>query len=179
MRNAPLFFVGVALALGIHTSSAQGTYRRTDVDSTGQLRILLANGHVIRPPKDSDQVAFEQVALSTDHRIVGWVGLYPNCCTSYPIPLRLVLLRAGGGRTVISNASPIWQWAFAPDGRSVVIRQAPVHGAAPQYYELRDSQTGRLIATAEADSTSPIALPPWLHAAIPLPASSPPLSNER
>jgi hypothetical protein len=167
MRNSPLVIACVALGLGTHTSSAQRAYRRADIDSTGQLRIVLATNHVIRPSKDSDQVAFEQVALSADHRIVGWVALFPNCCTSYPIPLKLVLLRIDGSRTVISNALPIWQWAFAPDGKNVVIRQAPVHGGAPMSYELRAIRTGRLIAAAQMDSATRTALPPWARAAIP------------
>ena len=59
MRNSPLVIVLVAFALGTHTSSAQRTFRRADIDSTGQLRIVLSNNRVIRPPKDSDQVSFE------------------------------------------------------------------------------------------------------------------------
>ena len=154
-ENAQLstLVVFVVLALGTHTSSAQGTFRRADIDSTGQLRVVLVDNRIIRPPKDSDQVTFEQVALSADRRIVGWVALYPNCCTSYAIPLKLVLLRTDGSRTVISNEMPIWQWAFAADGRNVVIRQASVHVAAPMYYELRAIRTGRLIARAQTDST--------------------------
>lgn len=168
MHQSSLIVVGVALALGTRASSAQSTYRRADIDAAGQLRIVLTNAHVIRPPKDSDQVAFEQVAMSADHRLVGWVALYPNCCTTYPIPLKLVLLRSGGGRTVISNELPIWQWAFAADGKSVVIRQAPVHGVAPTFYEQRDTRTGRVLATAETDSTTPAtALPAWARGAMP------------
>ena len=180
MRRSLLLLVGVAFALGAHTSFAQATFRRADIDSTGQLRIFLSNRHVIRPPKDSDQVAVEQITVSVDHRTVGWVVLFPNCCTSYPIPLKLVLLRTDGGRTVISNELPIWQWAFAADRRSVVIRQAPVHGAAPMGYEQRDIWTGRLIADVQMDSaTPPAALPAWVRAAMPRRAPLPPLSNER
>jgi hypothetical protein len=179
VRNSAVLIVCVALALGRRTGSAQATIRRADIDSTGQLRIVLADNRVISPPKDSDQVAFEQLALSADHRVVGWVARYPNCCTTYAVPLKLVLLRAGGGRTVIGNELPIWQWAFAADGRSVVIRQAPVHGAAPTSYERRDIRTGRVIATALADSSTRRAPPAWVRIAMPRPASSPPLPNER
>ena|SRR5215204_5273168 len=180
MRLSPLLIVGVALALGSHTSSAQRTYRRAHVDSMGQLRIMLSNNRVIRPSKDSGQVGFEQVTMSADRRTVGWVALYPNCCTSYSIPLRLVLLRADGGRTVISNELPIWQWAFAADGRTVAIRQAPVHGAAETSYERRDIRTGRLLATAQSDSaTPPSALPVWARQAMPKRGPLPPPSHER
>jgi hypothetical protein len=173
MRNFSLLIIAVALALGANRSSAQRTYRRADIDSAGRLRIVLSNKHVIWPPKDSAQVAFEQVALSADGRIVGWLALYPNCCTSYPIPLKLVLRRMDGSRTVISNALPIWQWAFAAGEQNVVIRQAPVHGAAPVYYELREIRTGRLIAAVQADSAT--ALPAWARAAQPKSARAPPL----
>jgi hypothetical protein len=113
MSVVPLFIVGVALSLGAKASSAQRSYRGADIDSTGQLRIRITNDGVIRPSKDSEQVAFDQVALSPDQRVVGWVALYPNCCTSYPIPLTLVLLRSDGSRAVIS-------WA-----RAVVRSRAP------------------------------------------------------
>jgi hypothetical protein len=97
MRLSPLLIVGVALALGARTSSAQRTYRQANVDSTGQLRIVLSTNRVIRPSKDSGQAGFEQVTMSADHRIVGWVALYPNCCTSYAIPAQTRL--APGRRT--------------------------------------------------------------------------------
>src|ERR671921_399500 len=103
MRHTPLLIVGVALALAAHTATAQRTVRRADLDSSGRLRILISTGRVIRPSKDSGQVAFEQITVSADRRMVGWVALHRNCCTSYPIPLELVLLRADGGRTVIGN----------------------------------------------------------------------------
>jgi hypothetical protein len=179
MRNVPLLVTCVSLALWTHAAAAQGTYRRAELDSAGQLRIVLSTNQVVRPSKDSNQVAFAQIALSADRRVVGWAALYPNCCTSYPIPLKLVLLRPDGGRTVISNELPIWRWAFAAKGRTVVIRQAPVHGAAPVHYELREIRTGRLIATAEANSASTTALPAWVSNAMSRQTSSAPLSKER
>jgi hypothetical protein len=158
--------ISFALAMGAHASPAQRTFRTADVDAAGQLRIMRSNRQVIRPAADSGQVGFEQAALSADHRTVGWLALYPNCCTSYPIPLALVLLRTDGRRTVIRNDLPIWQWAFVGDGRSVVIRQAPVHGAAPTFYERRDVRTGRVLATAHADTSAPEALPAWVRGAM-------------
>ena len=178
-HNSTVLIACAALALATNSSFAQRTVRRADIDSTGQLQVVLSDGRVISAPKDSAQVAFEQVALSADHRIVGWVALYENCCTTYPIPLKLVLLRVDGDRTVITNDLPIWQWAFAADGRSVVIRQAPVHGPAPTFYERHDIRTGHLTATAIADATTSVVLPAWARPAMPPPTPAPPLSNER
>ena len=78
MLNSPLLVLGIVVALGAQTVPAQGTFPRADIDSAGQLRIVLSSGRVIRLPKDSDQVAFEQVVFSANHRIVGWLALYPN-----------------------------------------------------------------------------------------------------
>ena len=151
----------VAAALAGRESVAQQIYRRADVDSTDQLRIVLSDGRTIRPPKDSDQVAFGQVAISPDRRTVGWVALFRNSDTTYPIPLTLVLLTAGAERTVVSNGLPIWQWSFLADGRKVAIRQSPVHGAAPDHYELRDIQTGSLVSSFDADSAHAGDIPAW------------------
>lgn len=167
MQHSSRLIAAIALTLGAHASTAQTSFRHAGLDSTGQLRVVLSTGQVLHPRKDSAQVAFEQVALSADQRVVGWLALYPNCCTSYPIPLKLVLLRVDGGRTIISNALPIWQWAFADNARNVVIRQTPVHGPAPMSYELRAVRDGRVLATAQTDSAGHGALPAWARAAIP------------
>ena len=98
--------VCIAMSLAGTRSSAQQTYRRADVDTLGQLHIITASGSQIDPRKDSDQVAFDQVAISDDHRSVGWVAMYPNCCTSYPIPLELVVLTDGTTRTYTGNGLP-------------------------------------------------------------------------
>jgi hypothetical protein len=166
MRNSSACIALVACTLGVHTSSAEATFRRAAIDSTGQLTMTLANDRVLRPPKDSNQVSVDQVALSADRRLIGWVALYPNCCTSYPIPLELVILRTDGSRTVITTTLPIWQWAFTSDGRNVVIRQAPAHGAVRTSYELRAIGTGQLIAHAETDSAQRGSLPAWIRIAV-------------
>jgi hypothetical protein len=171
MRHS-LLIIAASMTLGAESSSAQGFFRRAEVDSLGEVRITLADKSIIRPPKESTQAGVEQLALSADHRVVGWVVLYPNCCTSYPIPLKLVLLRAGGRRTVISDGLPVWQWAFSPDGGSVVIRQAPVHGDAPVSYEQRDIRSGRVIASTITDSTT--ALPGWARPVVAKPTASTP-----
>jgi hypothetical protein len=177
MRNS--IVACLALSLTARAAVAQRTFRRAAVDSAGQVRIVLSNHHVIRPQKDSNQVAFDRPAVSPDRRTVGWLALYPNCCTTYPIPLELVLLRADGARTVIGGDLPIWQWGFAADGRSVVVRRSPVHGDAPVYYERRDIRTGRLTATARADGAAPGALPAWTRSARSSAEGTPPRFRER
>ena len=35
------------------------------------------------------------IKIAEDGRTVGWTVLYDNCCTSYPIPLLLVIYKDG------------------------------------------------------------------------------------
>src|ERR1043166_4892128 len=121
-----LILVGLAAAVESNACAAQVSYRRVDLDSGGQLHIITSTGRAVRPPKDSGQVAFEQVAISTDRRTVGWLALYPNCCTSYAIPLKLVLLTAGSTRAFAGHGLPIWRWSFLANDRRVAFAQAPV-----------------------------------------------------
>lgn len=161
--------LGVVAALAGRERTAQQTYRRADVDSSGQLRIIVAGGRTIRPPTDRGQVDVGQIAISPDRRTVGWVALYSNEGPTYPIPLELVLLTAGTARTVVGNGLPIWQWAFSADGRRVVLRQAPLHGAAPAHYELREILTGGLVSSFDAEAAPSRALPRWVRGLSPPP----------
>jgi hypothetical protein len=121
------------------------------------------------PAKDSDQVAFSNAEISPDHRSVGWLRLYPNCCTSYPIPLALVVRTEGRDRVFEGRGLPIWDWTFLGSQR-VAYRQAPVHGLAPTHYELHGLRTGGLISSFDAEpdtgtsNASTTSLPDWVRA---------------
>ena len=146
---------------------AQTTYRRAAIDTTGQLRLITSGGKSIAPPKDSGQVGFESALVSDDRRSVGWLALYPNCCTTYPIPLKLVVRTPGRVRVFDGSGFPIWRWAFIDDAKLIAYRQAPVHGDAPAHYELRDLETGKLIdqfdLLARDPSATPSTLPLWVR----------------
>jgi hypothetical protein len=156
--------VCIAISLAGTRSSAQQGYRRADIDTLGQLRIITVSGRQIDPRKDSDQVAFDQVAISADHRSVGWVALYSNCCTSYPIPLKLIVLTDGTTLTLAGNGLPLWRWSFSADGKRIAFRQAPIHGEEHSHFELRDLRTGRLVDSFDADSANLRDAPAWVRA---------------
>jgi hypothetical protein len=40
-------------------------------------------------------VRCERPIVAEDKQTVGWLIDYENCCTSYPIPLTLVIFRSG------------------------------------------------------------------------------------
>jgi hypothetical protein len=126
--------------------AAEDIYVQAGIDQAGQLRIVIKNGREIVPKKDAEQVAFDKPAISQDGRAVGWVALYPNCCTSYPIPMKLMVLSNGRVRTFTGGGLPVWQWSFQNGGKRVAFEQETVHGGLGIHYELRDVATGRLIA---------------------------------
>jgi hypothetical protein len=137
---ASVLVIGSASRVG-----AQTMYSRAVLDSTAGLQLTTSTGRRIFAAKDSGQVGFAAPAISSNRRRVGWLALYPNCCTSYPIPLKLVVRTADKDHVFEGNGLPIWKWTFVDGGARVAFQQTPVHGDAPAHYELRDAGTGRLI----------------------------------
>jgi hypothetical protein len=151
MRSGSAALCVVSVLAAGSASAATETYVRATVGRSGQLRIVTAAGRVILPRRLTRQdvfgrqVGFDKVAISRDRRTIGWLAEYPNCCTSYPIPLALVLYSNGRTRTLTGIGLPIWQWCFEADGKHVAFEQETVHGGIGIHYELRDVATGRLI----------------------------------
>jgi len=147
---------------------AADRYIDASVDQSGNLRISTANGRSIIVPKDHDQEGFDHIAITADGAAVGWLALYPNCCTSYPIPLKLFVYVSGKTRTFTGAGLPIWRWAFAADGKRVAFEQETVHGGWGIHYELRDVASGRLIREynpAVGDDNQPLpnqTVPSWV-----------------
>ena len=162
-----LVVVLVSFVMIAPRAEAQTTYRRAVIDTSGQLRLTTSAGKSIVPPKDSGQVGFQSAIISDDRRSVGWLALYPNCCTTYPIPQKLVVRTPGRVRVFDGSGFPIWRWAFIDDAKLIAYRQAPVHGDAPAHYELRDLDTGKLVDEFDApvsdSSATQRKLPLWVR----------------
>jgi hypothetical protein len=102
-RLAPALTVAtmaLVVLAGRAAAQASETYDTAKVDAAGRLTVITADRREIHIPVDSDQVGIDRVGISPDHRTAGWLALFPNCCTSYPIPLKLVLL-SGRGDTLV------------------------------------------------------------------------------
>lgn len=122
------------------------TYVQATVDARGQLHILTQDRREIVPKKEPEQVGFDLPQISPDDHAVGWLEMYPNCCTSYPIPLALVIYAHGKLRKYRGSGLPVWQWRFEAQGKQVAFEQETVHGGMGVHYELHDVKTGRLLA---------------------------------
>lgn len=147
--------------IGFSTScTAAELYEKVQLDSNGQLHIVTRDNRDILPSKRElqiggkieKQVDFWQAAVSDDKTTVGWLAQYPNCCTSYPIPLELVIYRNGKTLHVFNeNELPIWIWKFEAKGTQVGFKQETVHGGGGLHYELREIIAGRLVQRYDGD----------------------------
>lgn len=143
--SAVLLGASLFLAPRFAFSAAEG-YQRVWIDQAAALHIVTTDGRDIVPQRDAEQVGIDKVVISSDGLAVGWVATYPNCCTSYPIPLKLLVYANGELRTFTGTGLPIWQWQFQASNKHVAFRQETVHGGLGIHYELRDVLSGQLIA---------------------------------
>jgi hypothetical protein len=147
------FAVGVIVVLMSYPTAAQtprsGTYASAEIDAAGRLRITTSSGRTITVPKERDQSSFANPVVSTDRTAVGAQANYPNCCTSYDIPLQLIVYAGGKVHRFKGTGLPIFVWHFADGGTRVAYGQEPVHFGCETHYELRDVQSERLLAAAD------------------------------
>jgi hypothetical protein len=125
------------------------TYDSAKTDGQGNLVISTSRGRTILVPKEGEQSSFARPVLSTARTAVGAQAEYPNCCTSYDIPLQLVIYAGGKVHRFKGNGLPIFWWHFADSGSRIAFGQTTVHFGCEIHYELRDIQTERLVATAD------------------------------
>jgi hypothetical protein len=168
------FLAGFALTAAL--ASAQERYVAASVDKSGALRIETAAGLVVVPEREPErefigkQVGYDDIQISTNGLAVGWLALYPNCCTSYPIPLALVVYSNGNKRSYTGTGLPVWKWRFMAAGTQIAFRQETVHGGLGVNYELRNVLNGELVARYSPEvgpDNQPLAgqqLPEWVAA---------------
>jgi hypothetical protein len=175
------FAVIVMIAAGrVDLATAQEqrgeVYTAASVGNDGDLHITTTNGREIVVARSDDkrsveaqQAHFEGPVLSSDRRAVGSRAFYANCCTSYEIPLALVVYADGRAHRLTGSGLPIFLWHFADDGTMVAFGQEPVHFGCSVHYELREIRSERLIDSAdvpepcgEEPNPQPVTVPEWV-----------------
>src|SRR5262245_36812451 len=91
---------------------ARETYESASIDEKGRLVIITSDRRTIVVPKDGDQSSFSAPLVSPDRTAVSAQAMFPNCCTSYDIPLQLVVYAGGRAHRFTGNGLPIFQWHF-------------------------------------------------------------------
>jgi hypothetical protein len=117
------------------------------------------------PKTEEEQRGYAQPQVSGDGRLVGWVALETACCTSYPLPITLVLLREDRSLVRFEEGLPIWAWKFEKGG-TIAFRQRTTHGTSTITYKLIRIRDRKLIGQYEcfsedASSESP-RVPNWV-----------------
>ena len=152
----PILMLALALAPQA-AGRAPSQLVRAYIGSDGGAHVVDGAGRDVALPKQPGQVAASDPRLSPDRRFAGWLIEEANCCTSYPIPLRLALYWSGRV-TIISDGLMIYDWTFVA-GRRVAISTGTVHGATARHLALFDARTGRRLGEWTGPSTS--AAPAW------------------
>src|SRR5689334_19424815 len=130
------------------------TYASADVDQDGNLRIVRSDRHTLTVPRSGEsktsgkQTSFEKVAISSDHTAVGALEDYPNCCTSYDVPLRLLVFVNGRTHRFVGIGLAIFEWHFVDGGRRVAFGETTVHGTCEKYWQLWEIEPERRLAQA-------------------------------
>ena len=152
-------------------------YAAATLGNDGNLHIMTTNGRAIVVAKPDDQRSvetqkayFEKPVVSKNQRAVGSRVFYPNCCTSYEIPLTLVVYADGRTHRFTGSDLPVFLWHFADDGATVAFSQEPVHFGCSIHYELREIRSERLVDSADVpepcgqDPTpQPVKVPEWVN----------------
>jgi hypothetical protein len=89
------------------------------------------------------QASIDQPIVVADGRTVGWLVNFPNCCTSYPIPLMVVFFC--GGR-IIRRVTPyraVFKFSFVDGGRKAAYFMDTLHGNIDPECVLIDIESGK------------------------------------
>ena len=142
---------------------------------TGSLHIIYSDGTEIvqtLPPlkRSTDKqvvfnaVGFSGVELAQDRQTLGWTIKVENCCTSYSIPLSVVVFRHKQVLHTFDQGQMVWSWMFLEGGKEVAVVFGPTHGPEVGDYRLYDVKTGNLVSEVwgDADAQSlKIGAPDW------------------
>jgi hypothetical protein len=129
---------------------------------TGPLHIVYDDGtevvKTLPPLKEStenetvfNEVGFSDVHLAADRQTLGWTMDVENCCTSYPIPVRVVIFRNRKVLHTFAQGQMVWSWMFVRGGEQVAAVFGPTHGPEVGDYRLHDIKTGKLLSEVFGD----------------------------
>jgi hypothetical protein len=124
-------------------------YSGIELSDDGTHLIRRTDGSSIALPQFRYQVEIEATRVSDDGKRVGWLVDLPNCCTSYPVPILLVIFKDRVVEKVTEVGQCIFDWAFVRHGTAVSYYQSTLHGTDYRGFTLRDIRTDAVLATYE------------------------------
>lgn len=155
---AAIAMLALLFSAAIATDAKTPDYTRIYKGKDGLVHLVIQNGRVQVMPKLPQQVQVQSLKISPDRRVAGWLVDYPNCCTSYPVPQRLVLV-SGRIQRSVRTGQIFWDWCFVKRGKEVAVALGPTHGTDIPELRLFETKTGKLLANVYAGKSCDI--PSW------------------
>lgn len=144
--TASLLIVGAGLCSAQTYSAIDPPNTNSDIGGVPRLSILKTDGSAVAAPRFRGQVGFSGVHISVDGHRIGWLALMPNCCTSYPVPLKLVIFKGDKIERVIDEGIGVFDWTFENDDTRVAYVEDTLHFSTGKSAALRDIASGKEIA---------------------------------
>jgi len=149
------FLLPILLSVSLFRASAFSQspeterYKSVQIDDKGRLNLGMETGAEKPAPRLKGQVRFEEAAISSDRKTVGWLVDYPDPSVTYyrgaTIPGSLVLYRDGRILHVFTTEQIFWDWSFVDGGAQVAYCTGPTHGGAAECV-LRGVESGAVVA---------------------------------
>ena len=159
---------------GPATPARLETYRKAEINGEGLLVITRTDGKTIVIAKRGEQSSFLDPIVSDDGTSVGARAGFRGCCTSYDLPLELLIYRNGRMHRVAGSGLPIFHWRFVDGGKRVAFGEEPAHFGCRIHYELRDIDSNRRLDTVDVPvpcgqrpNPDPVKIPWWAEPIVP------------
>lgn len=145
-------------------------YQSATVDAAGRLLITTTDRRTILVPKVPEQTSFVTPIVSDDRTAVGAQAEFSNCCTSYAVPLQLVVYANGRVHRFTGAGLPILKWRFVDAGARVAFAQEPLHFGCSIHFELREVRSEILVQSVDVPEPcgqdphpEAATVPPWVR----------------
>jgi len=141
--HAVILFLFFVTCTASTQTSESNIANKAFLDKEGNVHIVLNNGKEIQPSKLKGQFENSEPVIAEDRKTVAWMAYFENCCTSYNIPMTLIVFRSG---KIIRQFKPglmIANWKFEESGRKIGIYTNTVHGDFGPTYDLYETMTGK------------------------------------
>ena len=153
-RTAAISILLVAVLVDLSAAKPRSTKTilRVYADKNSDVHIVMNNGKEELVPHQRDQTGIEDAKISPDGRTAGWLVLHPvSDDTEGQFAGSLVIWRGGRIIRIFDTGPTYWSWAFAHGGDQVAYHSGPLHEGPSSHCELRDVNTGRLLASWDGD----------------------------
>ena len=174
LLTGSIALVLVASSAGVAQTPPSGasrheTYQSAVIDPDDNLAIVTSTAQIVIVRNDGEWTSLSPPVLSSDHTAVAALAMLANCCTPYDIPLELIVYTAGKVHRFKGVGLPVVEWGFAGDGARVAYGQRPADFGCATHYELRETESERLIESvdipepcARVPDPKPVEIPPWV-----------------